>query len=194
MTLPNQLTVFRIILIPVFVLLLVNDERVLALIVFCVTGISDSLDGFIARTWKLETKLGTILDPIADRLLMVTSFVTLTYKGAVPFDLAALLIARDVILSLVIGIVLFISGRRLTAPTLLGKASLSAQMSTVGLGLIFYVFDDHELFQSLRSVILTPVFVITAILAVVSGLHYLYQVTRLFTVIEEPVKHQRTLL
>ncbi|MBI3330454.1 MAG: CDP-diacylglycerol--glycerol-3-phosphate 3-phosphatidyltransferase [Nitrospinae bacterium] len=194
MTLPNQLTVFRILLIPVFVLLLVYDQRVSALIVFLLTGISDSLDGFIARTWKLETTLGSILDPIADKLLIVTAFITLTVLEAVPFPLAALLVTRDVVLSLVFGIVLCMTGRRLSAPTGLGKATIVAQMCTVVLGLVFYVFDDRSLLQSLRPFLLTPVFIITAILAIVSGLHYLYQVARLFTVIEEPIKPQRTLL
>lgn len=194
MTLPNQLTVLRIILIPVFVVLLVNGHRVAALSVFLLTGISDSLDGFIARTWKLETKLGTILDPIADKLLVVTAFVTLAVLEAIPFPLAALLVSRDVILSLVFGIVLFTTGRRLAAPTLLGKAALFAQMATVMLGLVFYVFEDQSLAQSLRPVILTPMFIITAILAVTAGLHYFYQVARLLSTIEEPIKPQRTAL
>ena len=77
MTLANQLTVFRIALIPVFVLLLVYDARVYALIVFVVTCISDSLDGYIARSWQQQTTLGAVLDPIADKLLMVTTFITL---------------------------------------------------------------------------------------------------------------------
>jgi len=194
MTLPNQLTVFRILLIPVFVLLLVYDQRVSALIVFLLTGLSDSLDGFIARTWKLETTLGSILDPIADKLLIVTAFITLTVLEAIPPLLAVLLVARDVVLSLVFGIVLCMTGRRLAAPTALGKATTVAQMSTVVMGLVFYVFADRSLSESLKPYVLKPVFIITMILAVVSGLHYLYQVARLFTVIEEPVKPHRTLL
>ena len=194
MTLPNQLTVIRILLIPVFVLLLVYDERGSALIVFLLTGISDSLDGFIARAWKQETQLGTILDPIADKLLIVTSFVTLTVLKAIPFPLAVLLISRDVILSLVFGIVLWITGRRLAAPTALGKAASCAQMSTVVLGLFFYVFDDRAVFSSLRPFLLTPVFIITAVLAIVSALHYFYHLARLCSMIEEPIKPQRTLL
>ena len=79
MTLANQLTVLRILLIPVFVLLLVYDLRISALVVFLFTCLSDSLDGYIARTWRQQTTLGTFLDPIADKLLMVTTFATLAW-------------------------------------------------------------------------------------------------------------------
>src|SRR5688500_11430687 len=102
MTLANQLTVLRILLIPVFVLLLVYDARVAALIVFLLTCISDSLDGYIARTWRQQTTLGTVLDPIADKLLMVTTFATLALLKALPVPLTILLIARDLILSVVV--------------------------------------------------------------------------------------------
>lgn len=190
MTLPNQLTVFRVAAIPVFVLLLVYDQRVYALIVFVVTGISDGLDGYIARAWRQQTPLGTILDPIADKLLMVTAFVTLAILGALPYALAALLIGRDVILSLVFGIVLFLSGRRIAGPTFIGKAAIAAEMSTVSLGLMFFAFEDHPLFRALAPFILHPVFILTAVLAVVSGFHYLYQVVQLFHTVEESVKRQ----
>jgi cardiolipin synthase (CMP-forming) len=190
MTLPNQLTILRILLIPVFVFLLVNDARIYALGVFLLTCISDCLDGYIARTWRQQTTLGTFLDPIADKLLMMTTFVTLAVQGALPVPLTILLIARDVLLSLVIGIVLFTTGRRLSGPTLLGRAAIFGQMSTVVLGLVFYVFEDWPVFETLRPFLLTPVFIATALLAVTAGLHYLYQLVRLLQRVEEPVgKH-----
>jgi len=188
MTLANQLTVFRIVFIPVFVLLLVYDARVYALIVFLISCISDSLDGYIARAWRQETRLGTVLDPIADKLLMVTTFVTLTALKALPFPLTALLISRDIVLSLVFGITLFLTGRRLSAPTFLGKAAIFAQMATVVLGLVFYVFDGQSPFQTIQPSLLTPVFIITATLAIFSGVHYLYQVVRLLNTVAGPVK------
>lgn len=190
MTLANQLTVLRILLIPVFVLLLVYDLRIYALIVFLLTCLSDSLDGYIARTWRQQTTLGTFLDPIADKLLMVTTFATLALLGALPVSLTILLIARDVSLSLFIGIVLFTTGRRLSEPTLLGRAAMFGQMSTVVLGLLFYVFEDWPLFETLRRFILIPVFIGTALLALVAGLHYIYQLLRLLYRVEEPLgKH-----
>jgi cardiolipin synthase len=179
MTLANQLTVLRILLIPVFVLLLVYDERMAALIVFLVTGISDILDGYIARTWRQQTTLGTFLDPIADKLLMVTTFATLALLHALPLYLSILLIGRDAILSLAIGVVLWTTGRRLPGPTLLGRAAIFGQTGTVTLGLVFYVFEDWPVLATLRPFILMPVFVGTALLAIAAGVHYIDQLVRI---------------
>ena len=190
MTLANQLTVFRIALIPVFVLLLVYDARVYALIVFVVTCISDSLDGYIARSWQQQTTLGAVLDPIADKLLMVTTFITLAVLRALPLSLTILLVSRDVILSLMVGLVLFTTGRRMAGPTILGRAAIFGQMATVVLGLIFYVFADRPLFHTLRPFLLTPLFVITAGLAVVAGVHYMYQVVLLLYKAKEPLERR----
>jgi cardiolipin synthase (CMP-forming) len=190
MTLPNQLTVLRILLIPVFVLLLVYDARIAALIVFLLTCISDCLDGYIARTWRQQTTLGTFLDPIADKLLMVTTFPTLALLNALPVPLTILLIARDVLLSIAVGIVLWITGRRLPGPTLLGRAAIFCQMWTVVFGLFFYVFEDWPLLTTLRPFILWPIFIATALLAVAAGLHYIYQIVRLLGQVEAPLgKH-----
>ena len=190
MTLANQLTVLRILLIPVFVLLLVYDARIAALIVFLLTCISDVLDGYIARTWRQQTALGTFLDPIADKLLMVTAFATLALLQALPRPLTILLIGRDVALSLAIGIVLWTTGRRLPGPTLLGRAAIFGQMWTVAFGLLFYVFEDWPLIATLRPFILLPIFIVTALLAVAAGMHYIYQLVRLLCQVEAPLsKH-----
>ena len=190
MTLANQLTVLRILLIPVFVLLLVYDLRIAALIVFLLTCISDSLDGYIARTWRQQTTLGTFLDPIADKLLMVSTFATLALLKALPIPLTILLITRDLILSLVVGIVLFTTGRRLPGPTLLGRAAVFSQMLTVVMGLLFYVFEDRLRLETLRSFTLLPIFIATALLAVAAGIHYIYQLVRLLHHVEAPLgKH-----
>jgi cardiolipin synthase len=190
MTLANQLTVLRILLIPVFVLLLVYDLRISALVVFLFTCLSDSLDGYIARTWRQQTTLGTFLDPIADKLLMVTTFATLAWLKALPVPLTILLIARDVSLSLCIGVVFFTTGRRLSEPTLLGRTAIFGQMSTVVLALLFYVFEGWPLFDTLRPFVLVPIFIGTALLAVAAGGHYIYQLVRLFYKVEAPLgKH-----
>jgi cardiolipin synthase (CMP-forming) len=190
MTLANQLTVLRILLIPVFVLLLVYDVRITALIVFLLTCISDSLDGYIARTWRQQTTLGTFLDPIADKLLMVSTFATLAWLKALPIPLTILLIARDILLSLVVGIVLFTTGRRLPGPTLLGRAAVFSQMLTVVMGLVFYVFEDRLMLETLRPFTLLPIFIATALLAVAAGMHYIYQLIRLVNQVEAPLgKH-----
>jgi cardiolipin synthase len=187
MTLANQLTVLRIVLIPVFVLLLVYDLRISALLVFLLTCISDSLDGYIARTWGQQTTLGAFLDPIADKLLMVTTFVTLALLQALPISLTVVLIARDVGLGLCVGLVLFTTGRRLSEPTVLGRVAVFGQMATVVSALFFYVFEGWPMFDTLRPLLLTPIFVLTALLAVAAGVHYVYQLVRLVQKVEGPL-------
>jgi len=187
MTLANQLTVLRIILIPIFVVLLVYDLRISALVIFLLTCLSDLLDGYIARTWRQQTTLGAFLDPIADKLLMVTTFATLALLKALPMSLTILLIARDIGLSLWVGFVFFTSGRRLSEPTLLGRAAMFGQMSTVVSALFFYVFEGWPLMETLRPFILMPVFVATALLAVIAGAHYIVHLTRLVHKVEEPL-------
>jgi cardiolipin synthase len=187
MTLANQLTVLRIVLIPIFVVLLVYDLRISALVIFLLTCLSDLLDGYIARTWRQQTTLGAFLDPIADKLLMVTTFATLALLKALPMSLTILLIARDIGLSLWVGFVFFTSGRRLSEPTLLGRAAMFGQMSTVVSALFFYVFEGWPLMETLRPFILMPVFVATALLAVIAGAHYIVHLTRLFHKVEEPL-------
>ena len=190
MTLANQLTVFRILLIPIFVLLLVYDARIAALIVFLFTCVSDILDGYIARTWQQQTTLGTFLDPIADKLLMVTTFITLALLRAMPVSLTILLLVRDITLSLLVGIVLLLTGRRLAGPTYLGRAAMFGQMATVVSSLVFYVFEDQPLFQTLSPYILTPIFIVTAVLAVAAGVHYIYELIKLLQGVEQPVEPQ----
>jgi cardiolipin synthase (CMP-forming) len=190
MTLANQLTVFRILLIPIFVLLLVYDARIAALVVFLLTCVSDILDGYIARTWQQQTTLGVFLDPIADKLLMLTTFITLALLRALPVPLSILLIVRDVTLSLLVGIVLLLTGRRLAGPTYLGRAAMFGQMVTVVSSLVFYVFEGQAFFQTLGPFVLTPIFIVTAVLAVAAGVHYIYQLVRLLQGVEQPVERQ----
>ena len=100
MGLANWLTLLRILLIPVFVSLLVYRRPGPALIVFGLAALTDLLDGWAARHWKDESSLGAFLDPMADKLLLTSSFVTLTYLKVLPFWIAAVVISRDVILVL----------------------------------------------------------------------------------------------
>ena len=83
-TVPNLLTVFRMVLIPVFVSLLFYQRFVLALAVFILAGVTDGLDGLLARRFNQKSQLGTILDPIADKLMLVTAFVVLSMRAVFP--------------------------------------------------------------------------------------------------------------
>src|SRR3989441_4215946 len=111
MGLANWLTVLRILLIPVFVSLLVYRKPGPALVVFVAAALTDLLDGYVARRHGLSSRLGAFLDPMADKLLLVSSFVTLTWLKALPFWIAAVVISRDLIL-MVGALVIHMAGGR----------------------------------------------------------------------------------
>ena len=102
---PNIITVFRFLLVPPVVLLLLNHRYGAALIVFGVAGFSDALDGFLAKRYGWSSRMGAIMDPLADKLLLVASFVTLGWLGLIPPWLVALVILRDVVI--VIGAMIY---------------------------------------------------------------------------------------
>jgi cardiolipin synthase (CMP-forming) len=138
MGLANWLTIVRILLIPVFVTLLVYNRVVAAFSTFVLAGVTDTLDGYIARSRGTKTRLGAFLDPLADKLLLTAAFVTLTYKypRILPFWLTAIVLSRDLVLILVAVLVMLTGGRVHPAPTMLGKTSTLCQMLTVGVALL----------------------------------------------------------
>jgi cardiolipin synthase len=96
--LPNLLTFFRLLLLPPVVLLLLNHRYDAALLVFAVAGFSDALDGYLAKRYHWTSRLGALLDPLADKLMLVSGFVTLAWLGLIPPWLVVLIILRDVVI------------------------------------------------------------------------------------------------
>src|ERR671923_1960023 len=135
MGLANWLTVLRILLIPVFIALLVYQKPRAALVTFAAAALTDLLDGYVARRRGSQSRLGAFLDPMADKLLLMSSFVTLTWLKALPFWIAAVVISRDLIL--VIGaLAIHMAGGRITPrPTRAGKLATFFQILTVLIGL-----------------------------------------------------------
>ncbi len=167
MGLANWLTLLRILLIPVFVTLLVYRRPGPALIVFAVAALTDLLDGWAARHWKDESSLGAFLDPMADKLLLTASFVTLTYLKALPFWIAAVVISRDVILVFGALLIYMLGGRIRPRPTWAGKAATLFQVLAVLSGLLARFFQVQ----------IAPNFVlwVAAGFTVISGLQYIFQ-------------------
>ena len=99
MNLPNILTLIRILLIPLFIIFLISKSFQGALIIFVIAGITDALDGFIARIWHQHTDLGSYLDPIADKLLLASAFITLAILGIVPYWLTVIVMSRDILIA-----------------------------------------------------------------------------------------------
>lgn len=137
LNLPNLITLLRIGAIPVFLILLVDERYTEALIVFILAGITDSLDGLLARWLDARTTLGAFIDPLADKLLLVSSFVILAFLGDIPRWLAVLVIMRDVIILIGYSVLFFVTGHAIEVrPTLIGKASTFFQLLTVIMALV----------------------------------------------------------
>lgn len=179
LTIPNLLTFLRMALIPVFASLLFYGNSHWALLVFVIAGVSDGIDGFVARRFKQESELGTIIDPIADKLLMTVAFIVLSLPGVlepvrflpVPFWVTAAVIGRDVLIITVAGAINIMTGFKGFRPSWLGKLSTFVQVVAVTLVLVAAVTG--------YSFYLPTVYFFVVLLAVVSGIHYIFQVAKL---------------
>ncbi len=178
MTSANQLTILRMASVPFFVLLVVYHYVGGALMVFVLAGISDLLDGLIARKFGQKTPLGTFLDPIADKILLMSSFIVLSIDGLelalrIPLWLTITVIGRDILLVVSVVIINLTMERRLFPPSVFGKATTLFQLLTV-----FAVLVISYLKSELPGVNL--LFYTTFALTVISGLHYLARGMKIF--------------
>ena len=181
-TLPNLLTVFRMVLIPVFVSLLFYQKFSLALGVFLLAGVTDGLDGLLARRFDQKSQLGTILDPIADKLLLVTSFVVLSMPAIsphplprhfpVPFWVTAAVISRDIFIIVGAAAINIVTGFRRFRPSWLGKINTAVQILAIAAVLVAARFP-------ILSGYLPTVYTTVFALALFSGAHYIYFASRL---------------
>ncbi len=180
MNIANWISIFRIILIPFFVCTIVYYSpekdylRYLSLIIFSLAVISDGLDGYIARVRKLQTRLGSFLDPIADKLLLSASFLTMAVTPEIPSAIrlplwiAVLVISRDIFLALGSLLIHMLTGNLLIAPSYLGKLTTVFQMFTIIAILLqmpfsFLIWD------------------IAAFFTIASGFDYLYKGSKLLS-------------
>jgi len=137
LNLPNLITLLRIGAIPLFLILLTDQKYTEALIVFVLAGVTDSIDGMVARLTNSHTVLGAYIDPLADKLLLVSSFLILAFLGFIPRWLAILVVSRDVIILVGFAVLYFITGHSIAVrPTLVGKASTFLQLLIVTLTLV----------------------------------------------------------
>ncbi len=179
LTIPNILTFMRMGLIPVFVSLVYYGYSKWALAVFLIAGISDGIDGFLARKFKQESELGTIIDPIADKLLMTVAFIILTLPNVlpptrhlpIPFWVTASVIGRDVLIITIAAAINVITGFRGFKPSFWGKMSTLVQVIGISLVMLAAVTG--------YSIFLPTTYFIIVLLVVVSGVHYVFQVASL---------------
>jgi len=176
LTLANQLTLGRLFLVPAIVILVIYGHSGWALIAFIVAGITDSLDGLIARWSGQRTELGALLDPMADKLLLVSTFVVLTVPGLglanqLPIWLTVLVISRDVIIVATVAVVNFTIERFTFRPSLFGKVATLVYVLTGATTLFFNYLDQ-------RSAFVDVTVYASLIVTVGSGLHYILHAAR----------------
>src|SRR5499425_3443182 len=177
-TVPNLLTVFRMVLIPVFVSLLFYQRFILALAVFIMAGITDGLDGLLARRFQQQSQLGTILDPIADKLLLVTAFVVLSMRSVfpqplpshlpVPFWVTVAVISRDVFILVGAAAINIVTGFRGFRPSWLGKVNTTVQI--VAIATVMLAAQTRAGTGYYLPTVYTSVFTLTLF----SGVHYIF--------------------
>jgi cardiolipin synthase (CMP-forming) len=165
MNLPNSITLFRVILIPFFINLMIYGYYRAALAVFIVACITDALDGMIARLMKSKTDLGAFLDPMADKLLIVSAFITLVLLNMLPVWLAIVVISRDVILVFGSIIVYFMQHNFTVQPSRIGKLTTVLQLLCVTLTLVQVDYD-------LKIGLLHGLQWTTAAVTIASGIQY----------------------
>jgi cardiolipin synthase (CMP-forming) len=164
---PNLLTLLRMCMAPFLVAAILENRFKVGFILFVIAGLTDALDGLLARWLKQRTVLGQYLDPVADKLLLSTLFLVLLHEGLMPIRVTVLVFGRDVCILLVSAILYAAAGRREFQPSIFGKANTLAQVLAVAVVLL------HQLTQApwvvaLRGFALWA----TMIFTVLSGLHY----------------------
>jgi cardiolipin synthase len=171
-TAPNLLTLARICLAPFLVAAILEKDFALGFGLFIAAGLTDALDGTLARLLKQRTMLGQYLDPVADKLLLSTLFLVLMHQGLIPTTVTVLVFGRDVGILLVSAILYAAVGRREFKPSIWGKANTMAQVTAVAV-VILHQLTVAPWVVALRTLALDA----TIALTVVSGLHYAWTVS-----------------
>lgn len=172
MNLPNYITLLRIILIPFFVDFMVYGYYREALIVFSLACVTDALDGLLARMLKQKTELGAFLDPMADKLLILSAFLTLVYLNRIPVWLVIVVVSRDLILTMGSMIIYFTTRTLKIQPSLTGKLTTVMQLAVVILSLVLMSYGIEMRFMAL-------LFGATAAVTIASGAQYFVRGVRI---------------
>jgi len=171
LTAPNQLTLLRMIFLPFIVINLVKNDYKWALALFVLAGLSDGLDGLLARKLHQQTLLGQYLDPIADKLLMSTMFLVLSIEHMIPWKYTVVVFSRDVSILMVSGVLFMIAGLRDFRPSIFGKANTFAQVAAIFFVLLLLVEPARWIWIA-RTTFLRATFIFT----IVSAVHYAFLV------------------
>jgi cardiolipin synthase len=172
MNIPNSLTILRILLIPVFIGFMTYRQYGYALAALLCAGVTDALDGLVARMTNQQTRLGEILDPLADKLLLTSAFLTLAALHLVPSWVGILVVSRDVILMLGTVVAHVTNVSIDIRPTVLGKGTTLCQLTYV-------LMVVAMIWRGVKIGALLPLLVVMVSFTLASGFHYLYRGYRL---------------
>ncbi len=167
LNLPNVLTLVRMLITPIFIICLIKGAYQMALLIFTLAGVTDGLDGLLARLLDQKTTLGAFLDPVADKLLLVSAFVTLAVQHMIPAWLTVVVISRDVLIIIGIAILEVSKVPYRIQPSMVSKCTTVAQLATIFLLLL-------SIQTTVLEHALLPVYWLTTALSIASGLHYVY--------------------
>jgi cardiolipin synthase len=172
-TVPNELTLLRLAFLPFFIIAIKYDRYFVALAILVLSGLTDAFDGYLARSLDQKTALGAYLDPIADKLLMSTSYLVLALKGRIGWWVAILVLGRDMLLLVACAVILITVGYRPFPPSIWGKLTTAFEIFLIILVLVVAAWQRQNLGMA-REICSY----IVAALVVISGLNYSVVVSR----------------
>ncbi len=172
-TLPNLLTFARLVALPFLINAIVEGEHLQAFAIFFAAAVSDFVDGFLARHFNMASPLGALLDPIADKLFLVSTFIVFAMKSTptnihIPLWLVFMTVGRDVLIVVVALVMALSLGIKSFPPTFLGKANTFAEISTV----VAILMNNIDRMPAWVADVCFPV---TALLTIASGIHYVFR-------------------
>lgn len=172
-TVPNQITLLRLGILPFFLILIAYEHYRYALLILVLAGCSDGIDGLLARKLNQKSAVGAYLDPIADKLLLSSSFVILAMEKKLAWWLTIMVLSRDIMMLTVAAVILLISGYRPFPPSLLGKATTFFQIILVFAVVLGAGYPNEPLTALTRGLIY-----LVAVLTTLSGFHYSFSIAR----------------
>jgi cardiolipin synthase (CMP-forming) len=166
-TAPNQLTLLRLIFVPFVIMNVLDHDYVWALGLFVAAGVSDALDGLLARVLEQRTRVGQLLDPIADKLLLSSMFLVLSFTREIPWRYTVLVFSRDLCILVIAAVLYMTTSIHDFRPSIFGKMNTVAQVGAVFFVLLSNVTGTHAVYV-LRTAFLYATFALTTF----SGIHY----------------------
>ena len=164
---PNSLSLLRVFMVAPFLVAVIYRQFPLALAIFVAAGITDFLDGYLARHLRQKTVLGTFLDPLGDRLLSTVAFISLSVQGLLPPWLAVTVVAKDLYVALGAGALHFSCNLAVAVPSFWGKLSTLLQIIAVGLALL-------AAFTTINAALLNTLFIVTGLVTAIACFHYIW--------------------